>query len=413
MPWEATSGRPGRCVSKRGNRRVAARIVHAASEEAHTSAMTRKRQLALIRKLCGLGLPAQTLAPSLLPALRTLIPSHSAAVFWVDDRFEMTGLYAERLLPPTEMAAYYEKHYQDAATGFPNAFRARVAASDPVSVRKLSKDDQASDYFREVLSRLDAHQILYGVLRDGSRPIGQISLYRGARDPEFGRRDQEMLSGLLRYLSFGLRPQPSPARPLAQAEVVEEWLGIVAKDGAAISAPPNWSRLVRLLAMEKVAPRTAHDELRVVTEFLRRICARLDGPDGAPIDQVDSQHDSPWGRFRIRAFRLPDGEGREQDQVGLLIGRREPRALALTRGAGASGLSPQQREVALLLADGKSNREIARTLALRPNTASYHVKQVFARLRLHNRDEVEPVLLRLAHQGIIELGRDDDARAAG
>ena len=112
-------------------------------------------------------------------------------------------------------------------------------------------------------------------------------------------------------------------------------------------------------------------------------------------------------------FRLPDGEGREQDRVGLLIGRREPRALALTRGAGASGLSPQQREVALLLADGKSNREIARTLALRPNTASYHVKQVFARLQLHNRDEVEPVLLRLAHEGIVELGRDDDdARGA-
>jgi DNA-binding CsgD family transcriptional regulator len=164
--------------------------------------------------------------------------------------------------------------------------------------------------------------------------------------------------------------------------------------------------------MEKVAPRTAHEELRVVTEFLRRICTRLHGPDGAPIDQVDSQHDSPWGQFRIRAFRLPDGEGREQNRVGLLIGRREPRALALARGAGASGLSPQQREVALLLADGMSNLEIARTLALRPNTASYHVKQVFARLQLHNRDEVEHVLLHLAHEGIVELGRDDDAGAA-
>ena len=374
--------------------------------------MTRKRQLAVIRKLCGLALPAQTLAPSLLPALRILIPSHSAAVFWVDDRFEMIGLYAERLLPPADMAVYYEKHYQDAATGFPKPFRARAAASDPVSARKVSKADQASDYFREVLSRLDAYQILYGVLRDGSRPIGQISFYRGARDPEFGRRDQEMLRGLLRYLSLGLRTQLSLGRPLAQAEVVEEWLGIVAKDGTAISAPLNWSRLVRLLAMEKVAPRTAHEELRVVTEFLRRICTRLHGPDGAPIDQVDSQHDSPWGQFRIRAFRLPDGEGREQNRVGLLIGRREPRALALARGAGASGLSPQQREVALLLADGKSNLEIARTLALRPNTASYHVKQVFARLQLHNRDEVEHVLLHLAHEGIVELGRDDDAVAA-
>ena len=68
--------------------------------------MTHNRDLVLIRKLCGLGLPAQTLAPSLLPALRQVIPSHSAAVFWVDERFEMTGLYAERLLPPEAMERY-------------------------------------------------------------------------------------------------------------------------------------------------------------------------------------------------------------------------------------------------------------------------------------------------------------------
>jgi DNA-binding CsgD family transcriptional regulator len=369
--------------------------------------MTRKRQLALIRKLCGLGVPAQTLAPSLLPALRTLIPSHSAAVFWVDERFEMTGLYAERLLPPAAMAAYYKRHYRDAATGFPIQFRARAAAGDPVSARRLTKADQASDYFREVLSRLDAHQILYGVLKDGSRPIGQISFYRGARDPDFGRRDQDTLRGLLRYLSLGLRTQPALTRELPQAEVVEEWLGIVGKDGTAMSAPLNWSRLVRLLAMEKVAPRTAHEEQRVVTDFLRRICASLDG-DGAPLDQVDSQHDSPWGSFRIRAFRLPAADGRP-DQVGIVIGRREPRALSLARGTGSSGLSPQQREVALLLAEGKSNPEIARALALRPNTANYHVKQVFTRLRVHSRDEVEQVLLRLAHGGTIEDDRVGEA----
>ncbi len=84
--------------------------------------MTHNRDLVLIRKLCGLGLPAQTLAPSLLPALRQVIPSHSAAVFWVDERFEMTGLYAERLLPPEAMERYYEKHYQQPVTGFPRAF---------------------------------------------------------------------------------------------------------------------------------------------------------------------------------------------------------------------------------------------------------------------------------------------------
>lgn len=368
--------------------------------------MTFNRDLVLIRKLCGLGLPAQTLAPSLLPALRQLIPAHSAAVFWVDERFEMTGLYAERLLPPDAMERYYEKHYQQPGTGFPRAFAARAAAADPVSVHKYTKIEQDSDYFRAVLSRLDAYQILYGVLRDSARAIGQISIYRGERDPEFGRRDQDALRGLLRYLSIGLRPLISAPEEAPTAEVVEEWLGIIGLDGALISAPPDWSRLVRLLAIQEVTPRGAHDEQRTVARFLRRICAGLTGTAAAQIGLVDSQHQSPWGRFRIRAYRMPDVGGRHADQVGVLIGRTEPRALALVRGTGASGLSPQQREVALLLADGKSNQEIGRALSLKINTASYHVKKVFARLKVHNRKEVERALLRLAHEGTIGEPRD-------
>ena len=371
--------------------------------------MTYNRDLVLIRKLCGLGLPAQTLAPSLLPALRQLIPSHSAAVFWVDERFEMTGLYAERLLPPDAMERYYQKHYQQPGIGFPRAFAARAAAPDPVSVHRYSKIEQDSDYFRAVLARLDAYQILYGVLRDSARPIGQISIYRGEHDPEFGRRDQDALRGLLRYLSIGLRPLMSTGEQGSPAEVVEEWLGIVGLDGTLISAPSEWSRLVRLLVIQEVTPRGAHDEQRTVAQFLRRICGRLTGAEGEQIRLLESEHQSPWGRFRIRAYRMPDVGGRNADQVGLLIGRTEPRALALVRGTGGYGLSPQQREVALLLADGKSNQEIARALSLKLNTASYHVKRVFARLKVHNRTEVERALLRSAHEGPIGEAPDDDA----
>jgi DNA-binding CsgD family transcriptional regulator len=110
---------------------------------------------------------------------------------------------------------------------------------------------------------------------------------------------------------------------------------------------------------------------------------------------------------------MPDTAGRRADQVGLLIGRTEPRALALVRGTGASGLSPQQREVALLVASGKSNHEIARALSLALNTASYHVKQVFARLKVHSRKEVERALLKLAHDGIADRARDDDTSRIG
>lgn len=368
--------------------------------------MTRNRDLVLIRKLCGLGLPAQTLAPSLLPALRQVIPAHSAAVFWVDDRFEMTGLYAERLLPPDAMARYYDKHYQQPLTGFPRAFGARAAAEDPVSVCKFTKREQQSDYFRAVLSRLDAYQILYGVLRGPNAPFGQISIYRGEHDPEFGRRDQDALRGLLRYLSIGLRPLPPSDEPVATAEVVEEWLGIINANGDPISAPPDWSRLVRLLAIQEVTPRGAHDEERTIAQFLQHICDELDTADNSAAGFIDSQHHSPWGRFRIRAYRMPGLGGNGVDHVAVLIGRSEPRALALVRATGASRLSPQQREVALLLADGKSNQEIAHALSLKLNTASYHVKQVFTRLKVHKRKEVERELLKLAHETTLRRVRD-------
>ena len=70
--------------------------------------------------------------------------------------------------------------------------------------------------------------------------------------------------------------------------------------------------------------------------------------------------------------------------------------VSLVRGTGNSELSPQQREVALLLAQGKTNPEIAQLLGLTINTASYHVKQVYLRLQVNNREAVQEQLLRRA-----------------
>jgi DNA-binding CsgD family transcriptional regulator len=82
----------------------------------------------------------------------------------------------------------------------------------------------------------------------------------------------------------------------------------------------------------------------------------------------------------------------------LLVKRAEPQELALARGAEAAKLSPQQREVALLLVRGLTNEEIAAQLGLSANTASYHVKQVFAHLDVHGREAVAEALMRHAQK---------------
>ena len=57
------------------------------------------------------------------------------------------------------------------------------------------------------------------------------------------------------------------------------------------------------------------------------------------------------------------------------------------------GLTVRQAEVARLMVERRSAKEIARTLDIRPNTARRHCQAVLRRLGLHNRNHVAGVLL--------------------
>jgi DNA-binding NarL/FixJ family response regulator len=50
-------------------------------------------------------------------------------------------------------------------------------------------------------------------------------------------------------------------------------------------------------------------------------------------------------------------------------------------GVWASALSPREREVALLVARGLANKEIARELGLSQGTVKLHVHSIFLKLR--------------------------------
>jgi DNA-binding CsgD family transcriptional regulator len=58
-------------------------------------------------------------------------------------------------------------------------------------------------------------------------------------------------------------------------------------------------------------------------------------------------------------------------------------------GMGAlDGLTPREREVAVLLAEGQSNREIATQLVITEGTAEVHVKRILSKLGLHSRSQI-------------------------
>jgi DNA-binding NarL/FixJ family response regulator len=50
-------------------------------------------------------------------------------------------------------------------------------------------------------------------------------------------------------------------------------------------------------------------------------------------------------------------------------------------------LSPREQEVLELLAQGRANHEIAKTLFISPSTAKVHVRHIYEKLGVHSRAE--------------------------
>ena len=69
-----------------------------------------------------------------------------------------------------------------------------------------------------------------------------------------------------------------------------------------------------------------------------------------------------------------------------LTPRTAPAAFARNEAAIRSlGLSPRECEILALLASGQSNKQLARALAISPNTVKTHLARVFEKLEVQNR----------------------------
>jgi DNA-binding CsgD family transcriptional regulator len=87
---------------------------------------------------------------------------------------------------------------------------------------------------------------------------------------------------------------------------------------------------------------------------------------------------------RLGAPGWADQAAAELKATGETARRREPST--------ADDLTPQERQIALLLASGQSTRSVAARLFLSPKTVEYHLRKVYTKLGIHSRPELAEIL---------------------
>jgi DNA-binding CsgD family transcriptional regulator len=105
-------------------------------------------------------------------------------------------------------------------------------------------------------------------------------------------------------------------------------------------------------------------------------CLLAQGDLDAARDQVRAAepHLARWAGWRVA--ELTGLRGR--------LGLADP----VTAGAGDQALTPRAREVAVLLAEGLTNAELARRLYISPRTAAVHVSNILNKLNLESRTQI-------------------------
>ncbi|MFD4328375.1 helix-turn-helix transcriptional regulator [Nocardioides sp. NPDC058538] len=110
---------------------------------------------------------------------------------------------------------------------------------------------------------------------------------------------------------------------------------------------------------------------------LRRAGRRVDARAHlrTALESFDDLGADPWARTTAA----------ELEATGEKVARRE--------ASGAASLTPQELQVSLLLAEGRTTRETAAALFLSPKTVEYHLRKVYTKLDIHSRAELAAQLL--------------------
>ena len=235
---------------------------------------------------------------------------------------------------------------------------------------------ERSARYRELLAPSGIPYEMRAAFVARGRPWGAVHMARGVDGPDFGARDARVLAHVTTIIADGIR---ASLRHDAGRRAASDGPGLVVlgpADEVELITPPARPLLAALrsatLRETDDAPPTA---LLALAAFAR-------AGDRAPMEPVTVP--SALGWISMHAS-LP--EGAKHGRVAIVLDRAAgPRVAALRLEA--HGVTPREREIAGLLAHGRSNADIATTLVLSPYTVQDHIKNLFEKTGVSSRREL-------------------------
>lgn len=256
--------------------------------------------------------------------------------------------------------------------------------SDPILARALASGQvacstdlmSAADWRRHLEGlRVSAHMHRFDTVMIAPVMVeecvaGTINVADEAGDRPVTARERQALGLIARATGLALAQRRSDARTRAST----------ARMGAAFDRAPVALAITTPAEERPIANAAALDLMRDLADpdaALYEVLARSGAPSPAP--RVTKADLSGGGHAELVGVSSPlDGE------PGAAVTVLE-RAGAQHSAAALALLTPREREVALLVAEGLTDAEVAQRLSLSPYTVGQHLKRAYTKLDVHTR----------------------------
>ncbi|WP_187369105.1 helix-turn-helix transcriptional regulator [Baekduia soli] len=210
--------------------------------------------------------------------------------------------------------------------------------------------------------RLDAAPLLAMAVR-----VQADGVAAGVLDPDAARAEADrLLERLTRCAGIGERPLPLPDQLLLVAAAERSRLDPTPAPARWRSAVAGWQAL-------------GHPYEAGYARW--RLAEALAGARGARGELEETLRAAHAGAVALGAARLAAATGRLARRTRVTLPGQRAEDVAFPE------LTPREREVLGLIADGRTNRQIAETLFISEKTASVHVSNILSKLGAANRGE--------------------------